>query len=503
MACIIGIFYGINYAFNNYDTMLSKFFYVFGIIAFAFFLIWIILLLVYGKNWIIGSGKDILVGSDLISAINQTLDELPKPSRPTLSKLLGHLVYRFTRIGILGLFIASIPIILLWQQNRKMDIQTGLMNVQNDKIEIQNKKINIQNSLIEADRRSSLVFLMSNVLDKVDDEIREQRKELAGKSIEINDNTKYSLSKPLRNRIIALSKTLKPYKLLDGDTLSPKKTSLERGQLFTALMDINLDSITQNSIVEKGDFSYADIGAIDLQGAKLRRANLSHVNLKGANLSNANLTSANLTNAYLGKVKLDNVNFFNANLSKVKLFDTKLTNSNLNSTNLTGAFISEVDFAGAKLLYTNFERSGLYDVSFYKAELLGTLFRGSVIEFTSFPESSMPNAITREKYIANNQKKLNSMTIGDLGAFYESDRNWGANLSETEWVGMGQPDINFSLVLVHGARLDGFDFQRAKYRLKDLLYVQTLYDSKNLDPKIKAELEKEKPCLFTKEGCNL
>ena len=49
--------------------------------------------------------------------------------------------------------------------------QNEMIESQNQKIEVQNDRINVQNNLMEAERRSNLMFLMSNILDKVDEEI--------------------------------------------------------------------------------------------------------------------------------------------------------------------------------------------------------------------------------------------------------------------------------------------------------------------------------------------
>ena len=112
---------------------------------------------------------------------------------------------------------------------------------------------------------------MSNILDKVDEEIREQKLK-----------SKYRLSKPLINRIVALSKAFRPYRMMEGDTLSKKLVSPERGQLFIALMENNLDSLTQQTIASNGDFSYAVIGEINLKRAILSDAKLEGGDLRGA-----------------------------------------------------------------------------------------------------------------------------------------------------------------------------------------------------------------------------
>jgi len=503
ITCIAGLYYGISYVFNNFDTFLSKFFYGFGILAFIFLIVWIILRLVYGKNWLIGSGKDALVGSDLISAINQTLDELPNPSKPTLSKLGGHLVYRFTRLGIIGLFLASIPIFLLWQQNRKMDIQTQMMDIQNDKMEVQNKKINIQNSLIEAERRSSLVFLMSNVLDKVDDEIKEQQRELKSNDFEVVENIEYSLSKPLVSRIIALSKTFEPYHMLDGDSLSSHLTSPERGQLFNALMGVALDSITQNDIVYKGDFSFADIGNISIEGANLVNANLHKAKFMQANLQNANLSYAFLEEAKLYYSTLTGVDFRNAYVYKANLNDSKLEGANLEgalfakasfwSSNLEGANLSGVDFS-----YANFREANLKKTSFNGSVIYSVNFEKAILEEASFEGMHFEELYYPDDY----DYQYDYYPVGGYQYSYKKDQKGIINFEKANLKKANLKGVIFDKLNLVGANLSEADLEGAVISKKNILKAHSLYQCKNLDPKIKAELEKEKPCLFTKEGCN-
>jgi len=205
---------------------------------------------------------------------------------------------------------------------------------------VQNDRLNLQNNLIEADRRSSLVFLMSNVLDKVDEEIREQKD--SPEFISEPEDVQFSLSEPLINRIVALSRAFRPYRMMEGDTLSEKLVSPERGQLFIALMENKLDSLTQNTIVERGDFSYAVIGEVDLRGAKLREANLLSAYLRSAYLGSAKLRSA-----YLGSADLRY-----ADLSSTYLGSADLSSADLSSANFENAKnLTAVQLLSAKWLY--------------------------------------------------------------------------------------------------------------------------------------------------------
>jgi len=248
-----------------------------------------------------------------------------------------------------------------------------LLYNQNQLIVKQNDRIDIQNSLLEADRRSSLVFLMSNILDKVDSEIKSQRDTMQNEVTESSE-IKYSLSKPLMSRIIALSRALRPYRIMDGDTLSTELISPERGQLFIALMENGLDSRTQYEIVNKGNFSYADIGRTRIYNASFPNANLSHVNLNSTSF----MWGGDLLGVNFSGAKLLFVNFSGADIGNVDFSGADLTKANFGGVKLGG-----VNFANAKLYHANFRKadfSGVKNINFNQLKNVKSLFDAKNID---------------------------------------------------------------------------------------------------------------------------
>ncbi len=300
---------GIYFLFQNFWPIVSVILMIVGGIAILGLVWFLFSKRVYGKNWYLKSGLDMFLGPNLVDSADQFFVELEKGklNPTTKGQLAANVIKRLTRIAVIGFILAIVPIWLLMNQNK-------LLERQNEKFDLQNQKIDLQNNLLEADRRSSLVFLMSNVLDKVDDEIKEQRGSLKKEPGYHPDSVKYKLSQPLISRIIGLSRAFKPYRIMEGNSLSSELVSPERGQFFIALMENNLDSITQNTIVKDGDFSYSVIGEINLSGAKL-----SEANLVGANLSRAFLYEASLSEAYLSGANLNGANLSGANFDEVLL----------------------------------------------------------------------------------------------------------------------------------------------------------------------------------------
>lgn len=265
-------------------------------------------------------GKEVMLGSRLHGSINQMFDELAegKVKRDTSANVLKHVLWRLTRIGAFAITATLVPILFLLFQ------LFLLIN--------QNNLIDQQTHLLEAERRSSLVFLMSNILDKVDEEIKLQQKELDSTA---SDSVRYKLSDQLVSRIIALSRSLQPYRLKDGNLLS-RPISPERGQLFIALMVSRINKSDLATIGFAGDFSYAIIGDIPLSNASLFSARLEYADFQGVALNGADLTSADLSKANLSNAYLVSSNLSGANLSGANLRDADIANSDLRNADLTG-----------------------------------------------------------------------------------------------------------------------------------------------------------------------
>jgi hypothetical protein len=122
---------------------------------------------------------------------------------------------------ILGIFISLGGLtgtLLLMNQNKLLEGQNKLLESQNELIQNQM----YQN---EASRRGALIVLMSNIMDKVDDEISSQK----NKNPQLKE---FNLSQSLIGQIAALSHSFKPYKFLKGDTIVGEELSPERGQLL-------------------------------------------------------------------------------------------------------------------------------------------------------------------------------------------------------------------------------------------------------------------------------
>ena len=205
-------------------------------------------------------------------------------------------------------FAGLLGTVLLYNQNK-------LLTQQNAFIQQQTYRLDQQTYLQEAGRRSSLIFLMGNLLDAIDRELK----------ADIGRPGVRDLSPQIIGQIVALSTSLRPYRYLENGSLVDREISPERGQLLLSLVNSEIDNSALRRIFLSADFSYAELSEAVLAGEYLGSINLREANLSKANLNGA---SAILVGAILSK-------------------------ANLSDTDLREAIIEQTDFRGASLYGTD------------------------------------------------------------------------------------------------------------------------------------------------------
>jgi uncharacterized protein YjbI with pentapeptide repeats len=346
--------------------------------------------------WLIGKRteyKKIIMSSHALSVsiANAAVDTLPmglnkeekeriKNDIPTLLDLhfMGRINTYISKvfIGAFSIAFGFLSTIVLLEQNKK--------------IEIQNQRLNQQLYLQEAERRSSLVFLFSNIMDAINNELKEDY---------AKDNIR-NLSPQLIGRIISLSHRLEPYQYLDADTLIGMPLSPERGQLLINLVESQLDTLSYKKIWLKTDFSYSDLKGIlfedtvYLVGINLERSNLTEATLKGARLNHANLSNALMTNINLERSNISHGNLANALLTEANLANSNLTNINLNSIyansiNLNNTILKNGTLNRANIRNSLITNSNLNNIEMNNATIIGCLFSNSVITNSEITDTKL------------------------------------------------------------------------------------------------------------------
>lgn len=324
---------------------MENFLKISGIIFWSSIAIYLGLRLYLGKNWMIKLGTKTLFGQDLIVSLKKLIVEFQEKNvkSHTLAEVGAHIVWRVTRIGVFTVIVAFFPFILLFQQNIILQDQNKRIDAQIDLFEIQNERIHMQSQLMESERRSSLVFMMTSVLDKLDDELEKNNK----------------ISNGLERRIIALSRGFTPYKRMNVEKgiLDSLLVSPERGQLLISISKSGIDSTSMGKITLQGDFSYSLVDLIDFSNQYFPNINLNQSSLIATNFNNSNLTDASICNAMLLYANFDH---------------TILRKAVMSETNFEGTSFRGADLRGAIIFNGNFEEN-----DFSEADLRGISFKDS------------------------------------------------------------------------------------------------------------------------------
>ena len=351
----------------------------------------------------------------------------------------------------IGILVAILVILIGVASSFLVVKQSELFEAQR---QYQNKSLEQQSALIESIRRSNLVHLMGNVLDKVDDELKH--------------NSNRTLSSATIARIAALSHSFKPYYYVEGDSLSNKKLSPERGQLLLALIVMDIDSSSFDRIKFKTSFAGAD-----LSGANLWKANLSRANLREANLNGADLRRANLNEADLRGVDL-----WGANLNQASLRGTNLKRADLRWANLNEVDLKGANLNGAALAYAKLKKADLKGIFLTCADLQGALLNEANLLGINLKWTILKKAILKKAILKKANLRRTNFNGADLS---------GADLSETDLSGADLIGTDLSKANLSGADLFGVDFTKAN--LSEVILRNTIFNKTDL---IEANLNEAK-----------
>ncbi len=266
---------------------------------------------------------------------------------------------RWVVVVIQSLFVALgglLGTILLYNQNK-------LLTQQNELLQHQTKRLDQQTYLQEAERRGSLIFLMGNILDALNQELR----------LDVGTPGVRDLSPQLIGRIIALSNSLRPYRYLDGDSLVARELSPERGHLLLSIISSEIDRGSLRRIYKSADFSAADLRNAVLSGEYFVGINLANANLNGAILDDADLSGANLSGAEMN----------DAIMPRAALRDARFRQSQMRNVNLAFADLSRTNFAGADLSRATLNGANLSSAHFTKTLMLKSNWTGATFSRTT------------------------------------------------------------------------------------------------------------------------
>ena len=354
---LAALLYGAYMLYHNFPTVAANSLMVLG----ALFLIFILIRLYYGKDWIAKSGKEFFIGSDLIKATENFLETLPNPNKAVTANFVGHLVYRFTRLGLIGLGLALIPVWLLYNQNR-------LITKQNEFIETQTKRLDQQTYLHEAERRKPSQAKINSILEKMERELR------------LSD----SLSNHFISSLGATLMSLQPYKYLDGDSLTYKPFSPEKSTIFLHLIVNNIGynewclikdniSFTNLDLKNIGFPDNLDISNITMHGTTFQGSTIRYVKLNGGRLNNCSFSDTDLWYGNLRSAFMPNCDFSKARLHKNNFSKSTLQNSNFQFTQVSSVImdstdLARCDFRNASIFESSFKGANFKDAKAFESQ---------------------------------------------------------------------------------------------------------------------------------------
>lgn len=316
--------------------------------------------------------------------------EVRKNIRQDLPGILHYLVFsRLRNSGLRMLMTVFVAIgglmgtILLYNQNQLLSSQNSLLLNQNEKIDNQ-----IQ--LEEASRRSSLNFLLGNVLDQVNQELSDP------------ENTERRLSPQLIGRIASLSQSFQPYYFMEDGEMIERVLSPERAALLLALINSGLDTMTLKIILEKTNFKNAALQEAEMDsaylvgatvsGVDLRRANLRYANFERANFGGLNGTTIDLANSIISY----DLQEFGADLSYSNLRSANLSETIMAGCKLNYAILHKVNFRRANLKWADLQEAYLREADLSECKLEGANLSGAILTNANLNGADLTNANLHE-----------------------------------------------------------------------------------------------------------
>jgi len=308
-------------------------------------------------------------------------------------------------------------------------------------IQEQDQRILEMATMMDSVKRNDLKPLIGIVLEDV--------------GAELKRNPGRTLSESTIARIVALSFSFTPYHYIEGDSLSDKAWSPERGQLLQALVFMNIDTGSFTQIIRNAIFAKAD-----LRGARLKGSDLSGINLHEANLKDADLNGAKLIGANLGKV-----NLWGANLNQVNLNNSDLKGAVLSWAQLNEATLRLANLNGATLSNAQLRKADLFDANFQRAEAGGAMFNEANLTSVNFYGTKLIRANLSQANLSYSDLRKTNLSGADLvGARLNKamiDAYWLENLKEWQPTGVKELQENYTIVT------DTFNVEkRPLYRLK-------------------------------------
>ncbi|WP_164547426.1 MULTISPECIES: pentapeptide repeat-containing protein [unclassified Bosea (in: a-proteobacteria)] len=346
-----------------------------------------------------------------------------------------------TAIGILiafGSLIGSAllfrQIILLSEQNNKLEKQTKLLAAQNELIIDQSSKIDLQTITSEAQRRSGALSELNFLTQRI----------FSTPLTNINDTeTRRVLDDQLISQLVNFSHSLTSYYTVEtvnstkDDNMevvlkrSERARSPERAQLIRGLATAQVDFVH----VAEVPFDYADLRSASFSGIKMHSIRLSNSDLGKSRFNSVNLQGADLRNSHLNGARF--------NYGSIQHADFASTHGDSVVFDSIDAANSAV-FHSARLVGTSFLNIVGYDIIFTELRAIRLSIHSSTLDHCDFGDAHV-NSFT---IVSTKLRHCNfSKSLFKNGTVVAS------NLSDANLVGAHFENVEFIDTDLNGAKI--------------------------------------------------
>ena len=180
----------------------------------------------------------------------------------------------------------------------------------------QNTRLDIQNQLVEANRRSSSFFLLSNIMQDVNAELNKET------------NFENRLTKGLLGQIIATVGTLQPYRFIEPNGELSEYLSPERGQFLSYLLNSEIHKDDLSHIIANADFTYSKIKKLHFDSLLIGYLNLDNSNIDDLKIWNSKFVG----NLELNKVNIGRLDFKDSYIRPFNMMNSKINYLSLETT---------------------------------------------------------------------------------------------------------------------------------------------------------------------------
>ncbi|MEM9997214.1 MAG: pentapeptide repeat-containing protein [Bacteroidota bacterium] len=310
------------------------------------------------------------------------------------------LVARLTRIRGFYLLAAAIPsffvliqVILLYQQNSRIDYQNILITNQNELISRQNR-------IVEFDQTTRFRDML--YIDPVDTNGNIINNIYSISSNDIYNDSLVFWPQPnfaavqqiinfARDNIEIVPRAIEPLiqdpapPVSIGAILVLSNSDIQSGieeyyrkndslDFRTGILkDAYLSGIILNDLDLRGNnFSGAILNNSRIDNTRLEGTNFSSASLKGASISNIYLNRSDLSNVYMDNINIYNTTMENFDFSGMSIEGARIDSSNINGNNYNNSRLSGASFSGSKMRGSTMIGTAMDNVSIEKSDMSGS-----------------------------------------------------------------------------------------------------------------------------------